>query len=164
VIAALARNDLFLVWPAENIVHVPDELDLGLIGIGAGKAVIDPAHVIRRVFDDLGGKLDRGFGAMAGIGVVIGELHRLTVNGVCHLLSTITDIDAVKPGKAVEQNSPVPVLDKHAVAAFDDAGGRQPLGMGFLVGRRMEKKCARSSASRSSVFRNIAVLPLLPSF
>ena len=43
VIAAPARDDLLLLGPAEHVVVVPDQLDVGLVGVGAGQAEIDAA-------------------------------------------------------------------------------------------------------------------------
>ena len=52
VIAALARDDLLLLGQAAHVVVVPDQLDLGLVGVRAGQAVVDPAHAGRRLLDD----------------------------------------------------------------------------------------------------------------
>src|SRR3546814_9135904 len=44
VIAAPARDDLLLLRPAEDVVVVPDELDVGLVGVRAREAAVDLAH------------------------------------------------------------------------------------------------------------------------
>src|SRR3546814_9929013 len=44
VIAAPARDDLLLLRPAEDVVVVPDELDVGLVGVRAREAEVDLAH------------------------------------------------------------------------------------------------------------------------
>src|SRR5690606_21304407 len=41
VVAAPARDDFFLLRPAENVVIVPDQLDVGFVGVGAAQAEID---------------------------------------------------------------------------------------------------------------------------
>lgn len=41
VIAAPARDDLLLFRPPEDVVVIPDQLNVGLVGIGAGKTEID---------------------------------------------------------------------------------------------------------------------------
>ncbi len=48
VIAAVARDDLLFLLPAEDVVVVPDELYLRLVGVGPGHAVINLAHAFRR--------------------------------------------------------------------------------------------------------------------
>jgi hypothetical protein len=41
VIAAPARDDLLLLGAAEDVVVVPDELDVGLVGVRPAEAEID---------------------------------------------------------------------------------------------------------------------------
>ncbi len=120
VIAAPARDDLLLFPPPQNVVVIPDELHIGLIRIRPAKAEIDLRHVLGRALNNHLRQRDRGFRAVAHIGMVIGKFLRLGGDGLGDFLPPITDIDAVEPGKAVEQAVAVPVLDVNAGAAGHD--------------------------------------------
>ena len=102
VIAAPARDDLLLLRPAEDVVVVPDQLDVGLVGVRAGEAEIDPGHALRRAVDDHLGQRDRGLGAVPDIGVVVGEVLRLGGDRIGDLLAAVADIDAIEAGEGVE--------------------------------------------------------------
>ena len=52
VIAAPARDDLLLFGPVQHIVVIPDQLDIGFIGVRTAKPVIDLGHACRRALDD----------------------------------------------------------------------------------------------------------------
>jgi hypothetical protein len=66
------------------------------------------------------GQRDRGFGAVADIGVVIGEGFRLLGDGVGDLAAAIADIDAIEAGEGVEQPVAIAILDIDARAARED--------------------------------------------
>ncbi len=85
-------------------------------------------------------ELDRGFAAVADIGVVVGELARLGGDGVGDLGAAVADIDAVEPGEGVEAFAPVAVGDEDAFATFDDAGGRFAARMRAHRRRGMEER------------------------
>ncbi len=53
--------------------------------------------------------------------MVIGQLTRLFGNRLGDLLAAIADVDAIKPGKGIEQPVAVAVFDEHTLAACDDA-------------------------------------------
>ena len=142
VIAAPARDDLLLLRPAEHVVVVPDQLDVGLVGVGTRQAEIDAGHAFRRAVDDHLGERDRGLGAVADIGVVVGEVLRLRGDRVGDLLAAIADIDAVEPGKGVDALLAVDVPDGDAFAAGDDAGRRFAARMRAHMGRGMEEMVA----------------------
>lgn len=65
VIAAPARDDLLLLRPAQDVVVIPDQLDVGLIRVRAAKAEIDLGHIRRCPVQDHLGQRDRGLGAMS---------------------------------------------------------------------------------------------------
>ena len=96
VIAAPARDDLLLLGALQDIVVVPDELDVGLVGVGAAEPEIDARHVGRSTLDDHLGERDRGLRAVADIGVVVGELLGLLRDRVGDFLSPVADIDAIE--------------------------------------------------------------------
>ena len=138
VIAALARDDLLLLGPAEHVVVVPDQLDLGLVGVRAGQAVVDPPHALGRQVDDPLRELDRRLRGMPDIGVVIGELPHLPVDRVGDLLAAVADVDAVQPGERVEALAAVAVDDADALAAAHDPAGRRPMGVVLEVRRGVQ--------------------------
>ena len=115
VIAAPARDDLLLLGPAEDVVVVPDQLDVGLVRVRAREAEIDLGHVLGRAVEDHLGQRDRRLGAVADIGVVIGQLVRLLGDRLGDLLTAVADIHAVEAGEGVEQPVAVAVLDMAAV-------------------------------------------------
>jgi hypothetical protein len=142
VIAAPARDDLLLLGPAEDVVVVPDQLDVGLVGVRPAEAEIDLRHPRRRPFEDHVRERDRGFGAVADIGVVIGQLARLRGDGVGDLGAAIADIHAIEPGEGVEQAAAVTVLDIDALAAGDHARGRLAARMLGEMGGGVEERLA----------------------
>src|SRR5690606_6205155 len=95
MIAAPAGDDLLFPRPAEYIVVIPDEFDGGFVGVRSAEAKIDLRHVLRRPLEHHLCQGDRGFGAMADIGMVIGEFLRLRRDRLGNLRTTIADIDTV---------------------------------------------------------------------
>ncbi len=122
VIAAPAGDDLLLLRPAEDVVVVPDQLDVGLVGIGAGKPKIDVIETVRRALSDHTGERDGDFGAVADISMVIGQLARLFGDRLGDFGPAIADIDAVEPGKGVEASIAVTIDNIYAFATFDHTG------------------------------------------
>ena len=82
VIAAPARDDLLFLRPAQHVVVVPDQLDVGLVGVRAREAEIDPAHARGRALDDHLRQFDGRLAAVADIGVIVGELMGLLGDGL----------------------------------------------------------------------------------
>lgn len=98
----------FLFRAAENVVVVPDELDIGFIGIGPGQAKINPLPVpgcspeawtglpfFHKFFDhvlpEIGQTCDR-LRALAGIDMREGQFVRLLRNGVGDLRASISPV------------------------------------------------------------------------
>ncbi len=79
---------------------------------------------------------------MPDIGMVIGELAGLFGDRLGDLAATVTDIDAVEPGEAVQQPVAVAVLDEDALAGLDDAVGRLAARMRAHRGRRVKEMVA----------------------
>jgi hypothetical protein len=155
VIAAPARDDLLLLGPAEDVVVIPDELDVGLVGVRPAKAEIDPAHVIGRAVHDHLGQRDRGLGAVADIGVVIGQFARLRGDGLGHLLAAIADVHAVEPGEGIEQAVAVAVGDEDAFAAGDDPVRVSPRANGQDGWRDEKVESGSPSSGRQMRLRNV---------
>ena len=139
VVAAPARDDLLLLRAAEDVAVVPDELDVGLVGVGAAEAEVDLRHALRGAVEDHARQRDRGLGAVADVGVVVGELPRLLGDRLGDLGAAVADVDAVEAGEGVEQALAVAVLDEDAGAAGDDAGRGLAAGVLGEVGRGMEE-------------------------
>ena len=125
VIAAPARDDLFLFRQAADVVVIPDQLDVGFVRVRPAEAEIDFGHVVGRAVEDHFGEGDRRFGAVADIGMVISQFAGLIGNGLGDFLTAIADVHAVKPGKGIEQLRAVAIFDMdtrcspdHPVGAF----------------------------------------------
>ncbi len=142
VVAAPAGDDLLLLGAAEDVVVIPDQLDVGLVGVGAAEAEVDLGHALGRALEDHVGQRDRGLGAVADVGVVVGELLRLRGDGVGDLRAAVADVDAVEAGEGVEEALAVAVLDVDAGAAGDDARGGLAAGVLGEVGRGVEEALA----------------------
>src|SRR4051795_6835573 len=65
MIGLLPADDLLLARPAERIVHVPDQLDLGIVGLRSGIAEEYFRSRDRRDFLELFGERNRGIVALA---------------------------------------------------------------------------------------------------
>ena len=82
-------------------------------------------------------------GAVADIGMVVGELLCLLGDGVGDLLPTIADVDAIEPGKGVKAAAAVAVGDVDAFAALPSRGaGVSPRAWHAHVGRGVEEVVA----------------------
>ncbi len=139
VVAAPAGDDLLLPRAAEDVVVIPDQFDVGLVGVGAAEAEVDLGHPRRRALEDHAGQGDRGLGAVADVGVIVGEFLGLGGDRLGDLGAAVADVDAVEAGEGVEQALAVAVLDEDAGAAGDDA--RRAFAAGVLgeVGRGVEE-------------------------
>ena len=65
---------------------------------------------------------------MPHIGVVIGHLEGLLVDGVSHLGAAITDVDAVQAGKAVDEFATIHIDDIDAFASGNHPARRIAMG------------------------------------
>ena len=122
MIATPARDDLFLLGAAKDVVVVPDQLDVGLIRVRTAKAEIDLAHAFGRAVEDHLGQGDARLGAVADIGVVIGQFMRLLGNRLGDLGPAIADVDAVEARKGVKQLVAIAVGDMAALGGLDHTG------------------------------------------
>ena len=138
MIAAPARDDLLLLRLADHVVVIAHQLELGLVGITAGHAVIDLGHVGAGQLENLLGQRDLRLIRVADIGVVVAELEGLLVDGISDFRAPVTDVDAVEAGEAIDQLTPVTLADADAFATGDHAARCIALGVIAQVGRGME--------------------------
>ena len=163
VVAPVAGDDLLLPWPADHVVVVPDQLHLGLVGIGAGEAEVHLAHVVRRQPQDAVGEADGRLVGMTRVGVEVGELLGLLVDGVRHLGAPVADVDAVEAGEGVDEFRSAPVDDADALARHHDAWIAGDLVRVVLqVGGGMQKALAVHVLERDVVgdFHDLLLGPL----
>ena len=139
VIAAPARDDLFLLRQAADVVVVPDQLDVGFVGIRSGHAVIDALHAFGGTFDDALRQTNDWLVPVPDIGVVIGQFLGLRIDRIGNFSPAITNIHTVKTGEGIEAFAAFGVMDVNALAAVDDAVGGFPIGMLAHVGRRVHE-------------------------
>ena len=134
-----ARDDLFLFWTSQNVVIVPDHLDIGFIGIRTRQAKIDFRHVFRCAIQYHFGQRDRSLGSVTNIGVVIGQLLGLCRNRLGNLGPAVTDIDTIKPGKGIQKATAVTVLNIHPATTRHNPVGHITTGKFRQMRRGMEE-------------------------
>ncbi len=141
VIAAPARDDLLLVRAPEDVVVVPDDLELGLVGIRAREAELDALHAGRGHVEHAPAEADGGLVRIAAERVVVRELQRLLMDGVRDLAAAIAHVVAVDARKGVDELLAVAQLDADALPARHDAGlARLPGGELAQRRERMEQR------------------------
>ena len=102
VVPALACNDLLLLGLADDVVVVPNQLDLGLVGVRTREAKKDALHASACERDQLLGQQDGLRVRGTREDVVIGQLACLLSYGVDDGLSAIAHIHAVHARHAVD--------------------------------------------------------------
>ena len=105
VIASVAGDDALLLWLADEVVVVPDQLGVGFVGVRAGGAVEDALHRLvseagRGHFDKAVGEADQLIRGVAGVGVEVGQLMGLAGDGVGDFAAAVADVHAVESGKS----------------------------------------------------------------
>jgi hypothetical protein len=128
VIALLAGDDLLLVGLAQRVHHVPDQLDLGVVGLGARGAVDHPRHRDRVQFLDLLGQLDGGLVGAPAEQVVIGQLAQLFGGGVDQFLVAKAQPAAPEARQPLDEFPPLVVMDIDPFAALDQMRADLPVG------------------------------------
>ena len=121
MIATPARDDLFLLGAAKDVVEIPDQLDVGFVRVGPGQAEVDLGHMIRRAVQYHLGQSDRRLGAMPHIGMVIGQFLGLIGNSIGNVGPAIAHVHTVETGKGIQQAVAVTVFDMTTRSAGDDA-------------------------------------------
>src|SRR3546814_10994946 len=96
---------------------------------------------------------------MADVGVVVGKLLGLLVDGIGHFGAAVTDVHAVEAGKGVDEVTAFMVANADARCAFDDPALERTTGMVVGVGRRVRseerrvgKGCVSTCRSRWSPY------------
>ena len=128
VVPALARNDLFLLGLADDVVVVPNQFDLRLVGVRTREAKEDAFHASTCECNQLLGQQDGLRVRGAREDVVVGQLARLLSNGVDDGLSSIAHIHTIHAGHAVDDCASVGVGDANARCTLHDALSRNPTG------------------------------------
>src|SRR6185295_4518554 len=100
--ALAAADDLLLARPAERIVHVPDELDLGVVCFRTGIAEEHFRRWNRCDLLELLGELDRAVVALATEQMPEGELAHLRRRGLGKLVVAPAQRRAPEPSHAVD--------------------------------------------------------------
>ena len=136
MIATPARDNLFLRGPPEDVVVIPDQLDVGLIRVRAGRAEIDLGHMIRCPIHDHLGQGDARLGAVTYIRMVVGQRMRLFCDSLCDLGPAIADIHAIKPSEGVEKPVAIAILYMTALTPCDDP-------LWDIPAREFRKMCGR---------------------
>ncbi len=134
VVTTPAGNDLFLLGPAQDVVVVPDQFQVGVVGVGTAIAEKDARHRDR-------GRLDHFLGQERGnvIGhrrkrVVVRQAGHLRPDGVGHLEVPIADVHAPQAGHGVQVGLPLTVGQAATLAFNDDQRARR-----FMVANRSER-------------------------
>ena len=121
VVAAVARDDLLLLGAAEDVVVVPDDLDLGVVRVGARAAEEDLRHPGRCERDQPLGEERRRFRAHRRERVVVAEPVGVLLQRVADLGPAIPDVDAPEPRHSVDVALAVEVAQPRPVSLDDDA-------------------------------------------
>ena len=93
VIATQSADDLLLFRLPQNVVVIPDDLDLCVVGIGAGASEEDPAHIARRQRNEPVGQSSHRLVGHRGKRVVVGQPPGLLGGRVYDFVSSVADID-----------------------------------------------------------------------
>jgi hypothetical protein len=122
VVAAQAADDLLLLWLADGVVHVPEDLDDAVVRLRAGVGEEHLAHRHRRALDQHLGEIDQRLVRLGGEGVVEGQLPHLVGRRLHQPLVAEAERRAPQPGHALDVFLALVVPDPHALAAADDHG------------------------------------------
>ncbi len=122
VIALHPADDLLLGWPAQCVVQIPDHLDGGVVGLGAGVGEEHLAHRHRRALDQHLRQVDHRFVRFGGEPVVERQLTHLRDGGLNQAFVVETQRRAPQAGDGFDEFLTGLVPNPHALAARDDDG------------------------------------------
>ena len=142
MVAAPSGDDLLLVGAPEHVVVVPGDLDLGLVGVGTGQPVVDPRHMRRRETQNAIRELDERLVAVAAVGMEVGHLPGLPVDRLGDLGASVSDIDAIERGKAVDQLAALAIANADAAAGVHDLRRVRPARVLLEIGQRVHHALA----------------------
>ena len=122
VIALEARDDFLFLRPPDGVVVIPDELDLRVVGIGAGVAEEHAGCRERRHSHELVGQQDSRLMSLAGKEMRKRQLLDLVVGRPRDLVVAVTERGAPQPRHRFDVLLAVVVPDVHASAARQHEG------------------------------------------
>jgi len=141
VITLGAGEELLLGRAAKRVVHVPDQLDHGVIRLGARVGVEHPGQRFRADLHQLLGQPDRGFMRLGGEDVIVGQLGHLLVGGIGEALLAKAHRDRPQPRQPLDILVASRVPDMDALAAGDDDRAvlfqRAGIGIGMQAGGKI---------------------------
>src|SRR6185312_690712 len=120
VVALVTRDQLFLFRPADGVVVVPDDLDGGVVRLGAGIVEKYLRHRHGQQLEHALGQVDGGLMTLAVEDMVVGETLHLRLGGVDQPLLAIAQRDAPKAGETLDIFLAGIVPDAHALTARHD--------------------------------------------
>ncbi len=115
MIALHAANDLLLVGAAKGIVHIPDHLDLAVIGLGTGTDEEDLGNGNGGDFLQLFGEVNRGVMALAAEEMAERELAHLCMGGIRQFLIAIAQRGTPQTGQTLDIALALRVIDEDAL-------------------------------------------------
>ena len=152
VIGAEPGDDLLLLGLSAQVVVVPDQLEVGVVGVRAAgteehlREVRCTGLVVKQAEHPLGQAND-GLVRGAAEDVIVGEVLDRLLGGLGHLLAAVPNVDAPQAGAAVDQLSALVVLHAHAarlgqdvwalLEVIDDGGVRMEHGLAIDVLERI---------------------------
>ncbi len=146
VVGVLSADDGVPPGLAHEVPVASHHAHHGVVGLGSRIGEKDVIQMLRRNLGQQLGKLHRGrVGGLEKI-VVERQLLELAAAGLDELFSAVAQVDAPKPGHAVQDLVALRVPHVHPLGAGDDAAAF--LGQGLVIGKRMQ------------VMRGIQALPL----
>src|SRR5690606_18630999 len=122
VVAPVSGDDLFLLTAAQGVVVVPDHLDDGVVGLGAGVGEERRTHAAVGQLHELLGKLDGRCVGLVAERVVEGQFLHLARGSVHQPLLVEADRHAPEAGHAFDVFAALVIVYVYAFAALDDAG------------------------------------------
>ncbi len=120
VISALAGDDLLLLRTAENVVVIPDQLDLGVVRLRPGIGEEHLRHRNRGAADQVVGKLDRRLDRLVREAMIEGKRIELPGRRLDEALFAEAERRAPQAGEALDIALAGNVVDIDAFAAGDD--------------------------------------------
>ena len=123
VVAAIAGDDALLLRLSDEVVVVPDQLGLRLVGIGTRGAVKHLARLAWRHAHQPVREANQLLVRVACVAVVVSQCVRLAGDGIGDFGAPVADVDAIEPCKRVDQFAAVGVANANAGARVDHGLG-----------------------------------------
>ena len=139
MIRLVAADDLLLLGLAAGVIVVPDDLHLGVVGLGAGVGEEHLAHLDRGHLDQLLGKVDSDLVRPVGEALDVGQAQHLLVGDLGEALLAEAERGAPEAGHALDVFLPLVVIDIDALALVHNEGAVLLVHLG--VGERVQVVC-----------------------